>query len=266
MMNAPKRALAAAAMTAMASLTACGSSNSAANSPSLSASVPAAPTAGTILTADQAKALVKAAGANLTSAHETLKISTSASDITAEADVIKGAAGLKMQMTMTVPQLGAIEARLVHSAFYMKMNLPQLGGKWVKIDLSDKSSAVGQMLGSLTSMSPAQMFDQFSGGLVGGTFIATDSVGDHYQINVNTSSALKNLPPSMAGNSLIEKGMKNLPATLKINVWLKGGQLQQLVEDMGATGTVTVTLSNYGEAVNVVAPPTSEVTSVPGLG
>lgn len=266
MMNAPKRAVAVAALAAMASLSACGSSNSAATSPSLSASVPAAPTAGTILTADQAKTLIKAAGANLTSAHETLKISTSASDITAQADVAKVAGGLTMQMTMNVPQLGAMQARLVDKAFYIKMNLPQLGGKWIKIDLSDKSSAVGQMLGSLTSMSPAQMFDQFSGGLLGGTFIGTDSIGDHYQINVDTSAALKNLPPSMAGNSLIEKGMKNLPATLKINVWLKGGQLQQMVEDMGATGTVTATLSNYGEVVNVVAPPTSEVTSVPGLG
>lgn len=266
MMNAPKRALAVAAIAAMASLTACGSSTSAANSPSLSASVPTAPTAGTILTSEQVKSLFKAAGANLTSAHETMKISTSASDITAEADVAKVAGGLTMQMTMTVPQLGAMQARLVDHGFYIKMNLPQLGGKWIKIDLSNKNSALGQMLGSLTSMSPAQMFDQFSGGLLGGTFIGTDAIGDHYLTDVNTSAALKHLPPGMAGNSLIEKGMKSLPATLKINIWLKAGQLQQLVEDMGATGTVTVTLSNYGEAVTVVAPPTSEVTSVPGLG
>jgi hypothetical protein len=70
----------------------------------------------------------------------------------------------------------------------------------------------------------------------------------------------------MAGNTLIEQGMKNLPKTLKLNVWIKGGLLQKTVTDMGATGDVTVVLSNYGETVNVVAPPTSEVTALPGLG
>lgn len=266
MMIVPQRVLAVAAVAAMASLSACGSSTSAGTSPSLSVSVPAAPTAGTILTAAQVKNLVKAAGANLTSAHETMTIATSAADITAEGDVLKTATGITMQMTMNVPQMGAMQARLVGKAFYLKMSVPQLAGKWIKIDLSNKNSPLGQMLGSLTSMSPTQMFDQYSGGLLGGTVIGTDSIGDHYLFNVDTAAALKNLPASMSGNPLIEQGMKNLPKTLKINVWLKNGQLQKSVVDMGATGTVTAVLSNYGETVNVVAPPTSEVTALPGLG
>lgn len=267
MMIAPQRVVAIAAVAAMASLSACGSSTSAAGtSPSLSVSVPAAPAAGTILTAAQAKTLVKAAGANLTSVHESLTIATSAADITGEADVVKGAHGLTMQMTLTVPQMGAMQARLIDDGFYLKLNQPQLGGKWIKIDLSNKNSALGQMLGSLTTMSPTQIFDQYAGGFLGGTVIGTDSIGDHYQLNVSTAAALKNLPSSMAGNPLIEKGMKNLPATLKINVWIKNGLLQKVVNDMGAAGSVTVTLSNYGEAVHVEAPPTSEVTALPGLG
>lgn len=266
MTHAPKRLLAVAAVAAMASLTACGSSTSAGTSPSTSVSVPAAPAAGTILTSAQVKSLFRAAGANLTSAHESMTIATSAADITAEADVLKTATGMAMQMTMHAPQVGAMQARLVGEGFYLKMNLPQLAGKWIKIDLSNKNSPLGQMLGSLTTMSPTQMFDQYSGGLIGGTFIGTDSIGDHYQMNVDTAAALKHLPSGMAGNTLIEKGMKNLPKTLKIDVWIKNGLLQKLVTDMGATGSVTMVLSNYGEAVNVVAPPTSEVTSLPGLG
>jgi hypothetical protein len=265
-MIAPKRVLAVAAVAAMAGLSACGSSTSAVTSPSLSASVPSAPAAGTILTAAQVKSLVKAAGANVTSVHETITISTSAADITGNGDLVNGPNGVTMQMDLTVPQLGAMQMRLVDKGFYLKMNLPQLAGKWIKIDLSNKNSPLGQMLGSLTSMSPTQMFDQYAGGLIGGTFIGTDATGDHYQVNVDTAAALRNLPPSMAGNTLIEQGMKNLPKTLKLNVWIKGGLLQKTVTDMGATGDVTVVLSNYGETVNVVAPPTSEVTALPGLG
>lgn len=266
MMITHKRALAAVALAATASLTACGSSTSATTSPSPSVSIAPAPAAGTILTADQVKALVKAAGANLTSAHESMTIATSQATITGEADVMKTATGMAMQMTMTVPQLGQMEARLVDNGFFIKMNIPQLGGKWLKIDLSDKTSPIGQMLSSLTSMSPSQMFDQYSGGLIGGTFLGTDAVGDHYQVTADTAAAAKNLPPSMANNSLILQGMKRLPKTIKLNVWIKNGQLQQNIVDMGPTGTVTVKLSNYGETVSVVAPPTSEVTSVPGLG
>lgn len=260
---ATKRALAVVAIAAIAPLTACGSSSS---TPSLSMSIAPAPAAGTILTAAQVKDIVTAAGANLTSVHETLKISTSAADITAEGDVTRANGAMAMQMVMTLPQLGEMQARLVGQAFYIKMNLPQLGGKWIKIDLTDKNSAMGQMLGSLTTMSPSQMFDQYSGGLVGGTFIGTDTVGDHYLINVDTAAAREHLPSGMATNSLIQKGMKALPKSLKMNVWVKNGLLQQTVVDMGAAGTITVALSDFGKAVDVVAPLTTEVTSVPGLG
>ncbi|WP_125565748.1 LolA-like protein [Nocardioides baekrokdamisoli] len=263
-MFAPKRVLAVAAVAVIAPLTACGSPST--STPGLSMSIAPAPAAGTILTAAQVKDIVKAAGANLTSVHETIKIATRAADITGEGDMTRANGTIAIQMTMTVPQLGEMQARLVGQAFYIKMNLPQLGGKWIKIDLTDKNSPLGQMLGSVTAMSPSQMFDQYSGGLIGGTFLGTDTIGDHYVINVDTASAAKHLPAGMATNSLIQKGMKALPKSIKLNVWVKGGLLQQTVVDMGPAGTVTVTLSDFGKTVDVVAPPTAEVTSIPGLG
>lgn len=264
MSSSLKRGLIAAG-AAMTLLTACGSATSGGSSPSLAVSVAPAPAPGTILNATKATALLDAVTANLTTVHETLSINTSLAPVTGEGDLAQDGTGLRVHMTLAVPGVGQLELTAVGSGFYLK-NLPRTGGKWIKLDLTDKRNTTAQTFGALTTISPSRMFGQYAGGVTEATFIGTDATGDHYQLLVNSAQALAHLPQSLAGNPAIIQGMKRLPRTVKLDLWVKGGLLQQTLLDQGTAGTVTAKFTKFGEAVDIQVPPTSEMTTLPELG
>ena len=260
-----KRALAAVAIATLAPLTACGSAGSGSATPSLRVSMAPAPAPGTILSSAQVTALVDAAYANLTSVHESLSINTSVVPTIGEGDLVKDASGLKVQMTLKAPSVAPIELRVVGQGLYLK-NLPRSGGKWVKLDPNDRRNPTVQTFGALTAISPAQMYSQYQGGVTEATSLGADATGDHYQVVINTAQALAHLPASLASNPAITQGMKGLPNTVRFNLWIKGGLLQQTLLDLGTAGSVTAKFTNYGEQVDVQVPPTAQMTSIPGLG
>lgn len=172
--------------------------------------------------------------------------------------------GARGVIHVSMPGMGTLEARLVDGVIYLnagQLGLGQVGGKpWVKVDLTDTSNPVGQML--------AQIADNFGPGQLIETLKSVStlhSVGaetvdgvatTHYKVTVDTSklgSAL-GLDPSQLGGA-------DVPKTIEYDVWLDSGSRPVKVEMATSMFGIALHFSKWGEPVHVVAPPASQVGS-----
>ena len=265
-----RRALAAAALPlALTSLSACGSNDdakaqdpSSGSSSSSSSSSADTPSAGdTVAPADFVDRF-ESGFTKTTTAHETLKMSLGTTGtLTGEGDVDYSSDSPAMQMTMKTDMTGAsgsIEMRLVDGVMYM--TIPGMaGGKFVKFDLNDPSSPFGSLA---TQLDPQEAFKSFEAGIKSVTYVGAEDGLDHYQVTVDTKKMLAKM--GQTGSAASAAGM---PATLTYDAWLDSeDRVNKMEIDLGKTGTMDMTLSDFGQDVSVEAPPSSQVTQMPGMG
>ena len=265
-----RRALAAAALPlALTSLSACGSNDdakaqdpSSGSSSSSSSSSADTPSAGdTVAPADFVDRF-ESGFTKTTTAHETLKMSMGTTGtLTGEGDVDYSSDSPAMQMTMKTDMTGAsgsIEMRLVDGVMYM--TIPGMaGGKFVKFDLNDPSSPFGSLA---TQLDPQEAFKSFEAGIKSVTYVGAEDGLDHYQVTVDTKKMLAKM--GQTGSAASAAGM---PATLTYDAWLDSeDRVNKMEIDLGKTGTMDMTLSDFGQDVSVEAPPSSQVTQMPGMG
>ncbi len=236
---------------------------------------PAMPTyaAGDQLTVDQVTSLLKAAFSGLTTVHMDLKVksgSGGSGDVTmsADADYTTTPISLSGTMTMAAMPTGApMTVVLVDGNFYM--NLGALSqNMYIKVSLAQLSSGSGTNL--MDSFDPAKSLDQFSAAMTGGTYLGQETVNGvevgHYTVSVNSARLLK-LNKALLAN-VPKKDIKKFKAkTERIveSVWIDGSGhiVKAITQSLGAT--TTVTMSNFGAPVSISAPPSDQVTEVPGL-
>ncbi|GAB3787681.1 hypothetical protein GCM10027601_26990 [Nocardioides ungokensis] len=265
-----RRALAAAALPlALTSLSACGSNDdakaqdpSSGSSSSSSSSSADTPSAGdTVAPADFVDRF-ESGFTKTTTAHETLKMSMGTTGtLTGEGDVDYSSDSPAMQMTMKTDMTGAtgsIEMRLVDGVMYM--TIPGMaGGKFVKFDLNDPNSPFGSLA---TQLDPQEAFKSFEAGIKSVTYVGAEDGLDHYQVTVDTKKMLAKM--GQTGSAASAAGM---PATLTYDAWLDSeDRVNKMEIDLGKTGTMDMTLSDFGQDVSVEAPPSSQVTQMPGMG
>ena len=265
-----RRALAAAALPlALTSLSACGSNDdakaqdpSSGSSSSSSSSSADTPSAGdTVAPADFVDRF-ESGFTKTTTAHETLKMSMGTTGtLTGEGDVDYSSDSPAMQMTMKTDMTGAsgsIEMRLVDGVMYM--TIPGMaGGKFVKFDLNDPSSPFGSLA---TQLDPQEAFKSFEAGIKSVTYVGAEDGLDHYQVTVDTKKMLAKM--GQTGSAASAAGM---PASLTYDAWLDSeDRVNKMEIDLGKTGTMDMTLSDFGQDVSVEAPPSSQVTQMPGMG
>lgn len=168
----------------------------------------------------------------------------------------------KMAMTMSAPAFGdqAIKARVVDGNMYMAM--PMLGSgtddMFFRIDLDDPNNPLAQSLGGLSSFDPKSTVEMFGQGLEKVTLVGNDSVDGvatkHYVVTTNTDEFKK---------SLGDEGAK-VPDELTYDVWLDGeGRLAKMEAELDAQGSMTLTMSDWGEPVKIVAPPAKKIQEFP---
>lgn len=273
-MRVTRLAAGAVAALMMTGLTACADGAApAADAPSSSSAVSSAGTSPTQSSpsaseepsgydAQELLAAMKAAVAENRTSHITMDINGGGQSMTGEGDVSYEGKTSSMQLELKAPQLGqgTIQMRMIDGIVYMAMPPMTPKGKFIKFDTKDPNSPFGQ-LGGLTGGDPLSSFDAFDAGLEKVDYVGQESVDgedmDHYVLTVDARKAAK-----AQGMTSMPQGM---PKTVDYDLWLDDQDLMRRMEfDMGGSGGMTMTMSDWGEPVTIKAPPKSAVMKMPG--
>lgn len=265
-------ALAATPML-LAALTACGgdSSEQASDEPAAASSTEAgtaseepsdggdAVAEGDEVDKDQFLEDFMAAVDSATTAHMSMTTGAAGSEFTADGEVDYTTTPPEMAMTMSNPAMGdqTMDVRLIDDFFYL--NLGQMSqNKFVKIDINDKNSPMGDMSQLTNSMDPVQSFEQFASGLDKVIYVGEESVDgedlEHYVLTLDTTKV----------EMLQGTGAQGLPKTLDYDLWLDSeDRMRQVKIDLGETGSVDMKIFDWDEPVEIEAPAEDEITSLP---
>lgn len=194
-----------------------------------------------------------------TTAHMSMTTGAAGTEFTADGEVDYTTSPPEMAMSMSNPAMGdqTMDIRLIDGFFYL--NLGQMSqDKFVKVDLNDKNSPLGDMSQLTDSMDPVQSFEQFSSGLDKVTFVGQESVDgedlDHYVLTLDSTKV----------EMLQGAGGQGLPKTLEYDLWLDSeNRMRQVKIDMGETGSVDMKIFDWDEPVEIEAPADSEITEMP---
>jgi len=235
-------------------------SESASESPTASTSDDASPTAGETVDPDAFVADVLGGLSDATTAHMTMKMAGGPAQMTMDGDIDYTKTPPEMAMTMDYAMLGGkVEMRLVDGVMYMQ--IPELGrGKWMKMPLTGKNSPLGDDL--LDQMDPGSALKDMEGAVDAVTYVGDEDVDGeslhHYTMKVR-SQAFRDLQSQLGGT-----GAANLPSVITYDLWTDAdGLMHQTKLAMGDLGSVTMTLSNWGEPVDIQAPPPADVMKMP---
>lgn len=208
------------------------------------------------VTGDAFAAVLKDALDKATTAHVAMQLGGSTGSAQGDADYTKNPP--ELAMTMKVAELGGdVEVRMVAGTMFMKA--ATFGDKWVSVPLDDPNSPLGS-LGGLFDVT--KTLQNFANAVTSATHSSEDVDGeslDHYAATVDTQKLLQSMPE-------LSSAASSLPETMAQEWWFDGdGLIRKFSTDFGSTSTV-MTFSDWGEDVSIEAPPSDEVTSMPGAG
>lgn len=255
-------AVTAVAALALAGLAACGdgSSEDATGTDPAGASIEPAEVGETVDPEDFVDDVITGI-TDASTAHLTMALEGGPAGITMEGDVDYSASPPEMAMTMTNTQMGGGEMQvvLVDGVLYVKM--PDVGrGKWVKMDLSAEGSPLsGDLMGNLD---PSEQLSKFKESVTKVEFVGEEDVdGESLKRYTMTmrADALKDLQEELGTSERTD-----LPSVITYDLWLDDdGVLRQTKVAMGDLGSVTMTLSEWGEPVDIEAPASADVVEMP---
>lgn len=154
-----------------------------------------------------------------------------------------------VSMQMTIDTAGQeIEVILVDGAMYTSAG----GGRYIKTD----ASPIDAMTGGMTEQfDPDALIETFDKGFVSASFIGEEDVEgeqmEHYSVVLDPSAVLQDaqLPGGKA------------PAEMTSEIWFDGEGMPRRMEIgvPGSAGTVVTSYDNWGEPVEITAPPAGKV-------
>jgi hypothetical protein len=195
-------------------------------------------------------------------AHLAMTMEGGPAGITMEGDVDYSATPPNLAMTMTNELMGGgeMQIRLVDGVMYMQM--PDVGrSKWVKLDLGGEGSPLDENL--MKQMDPGAQLETFKDSVTKVEFVGDEDVDGetlkHYTMTVR-SDAFRELQDQLG-----TEGGEDLPEVVTYDVWTDSdGMLRQTEVELGKLGSVTITISDWGQPVDIEAPPESDVIEMPG--
>lgn len=267
------RRAAATAIVAPAVLLAsgCGSATSTTATPAAGTSLPASPAAAPSTTAtpsalvpaangdlDKAEFIkaLKAASAGVTTAHVSMSLSGAGQAMKLDGDAKLDRSNPSMSLQMGLSGM-KLQMRVVDKRVYLKGLPNQAAGKWA---VFDATSAIGKQLSQAAAQSdPNRMYDLFDKSLATVKKVGTESVDGEqltkYDLTLDTKA--------MAGPATAA-GAASLPKTVSYSAWIDSKDHLRKVTFALKGITSTITISKYGEPVDITAPPATDV--VKGTG
>jgi hypothetical protein len=231
--------------------TSAAGSASTASTGSASASDAAHPAAGETVSVKSFVGDLQEGNSSITSSHARMTMEIMGQRIVSEGDVAHSAKHPEAIMTMTIPQMGKTEIRLIDHIFYMRM--PSMTkDKFMVIDLDKAPQDIAQ---SLDALDPSGQVDQFAGAIRAVTYLgATQRSGvdvDHYRVRMDSTKI-----GSLAGGA-------TLPKIIVMELYLddehrmRGMQMEVPVQ--GKKFAMDATFSEFGKDVDVQKPPASQL-------
>lgn len=201
-------------------------------------------------------AAMKAAGKNATTAHVTMAMDAAGQKIAIAGDTKVDASNPAMKMTMDMGSSMKLDMVLVDKKVYMKGFPGLAAGKWAVVD---SSSTLGKQLSSsLDQADPTKMYDQFGAAVQDVKYVGEDTVDGEktwkYDLTLDTTAMQAQLPAA-------EK--TKMPATITYTAWLdEKNQLRKVTFDLSGV-KAEMTMSKYGEPVDITAPPAADTVKAP---
>lgn len=164
-------------------------------------------------------------------------------------------------LSMTGASMGG-DARfiLVDRVVYLRMPGLSQGDKFIKIDASKGGGPVAEMFDKMMSqLNPSQTFEAFDAITSlkeKGTQEIDGVETTHYTVTVDTQKALK--AQGMADQ--VPSG--KMPKTIDYDVWVDGDNLVRKLSMDVQGNQVDMRLSQWGESVDIAAPPKNQVTDM----
>jgi hypothetical protein len=197
-------------------------------------------------------------------AHVDAKIGAQGQNMSMTGDMDMSKKDVAFDFTMSGAALGnGAQFILVDKVIYLKV--PQLtqSEKYVKVDTADGSDPMAKMFTQMLSqMNPSRTFEAFDAITKlqdKGTQEIDGVETTHYAVTVDTKKALE--AQGLAGK--VPTGQ--LPKTLKYDVWVDADKLVRKLTMDVAGSTIDMTLSEWGEPVQISAPPASQTTTMEKL-
>jgi hypothetical protein len=194
---------------------------------------------------------LKDGSSEVSSSHAKIVMDVGGQRMVTEGDIDASGKDPEAIMTMTLPQMGKAEIRLVDGAFYMRM--PGVTkDKFMVIDLDD---APGDIAQSLNSMDPAAQVDEFAKAINQVTYLGeTERSGvdvDHYRVRMDSSKI-----GSLAGGATLPKNVV-MELFLDDDHRMRGMQMEVPVQ--GKKFVMDGTFSEFGKDVDVQKPAASQL-------
>jgi len=202
----------------------------------------------------------------------TMDISAGAAGkITAEGDVDYTSTPPSMAMTMTLPAAAAaagdMDIRMVDGVMYLSIGQLTQGKFW-KIDPSDPNGPLAAMGMDkmMDQMDPGKALELMKGGISKVTYVGAEDGLDHYALTID----MKKMMASM-GADLPEAAQSQLPDSVTYDLWLDDqNRFTKMSMDNlpmgGSDASMEMTVSDWGKAVDIQAPPADQVIKMPDLG
>jgi hypothetical protein len=201
-----------------------------------------------------------------TTAQMTMQMDMGGQGISADGEVDYSTTPPQMAMSMESPAAAgqSIEMRLVDGVIYMNMG-QMTNNKFVSFDLSDPSNLPPGMDQLANTMDPlGTAMDGFEKGVQSVVFVGDEDVDGeqlgHYEVTVDTSKIEQlQQQPTQA----------QMPKEVVYDMWLddqnRMRKLAMNLEVQGAQTETEIELSNWGEPVDIAAPPASEIAKQPQM-
>lgn len=189
-----------------------------------------------------------------TTARMTMVMEAQGDEIDIEGDVDYTTNPVSMAMVMSGGPLGGgdIEMRIVDGSVYMNLG-DASQGKFLELSLEQLGAQAG--IGDFTEqLDPGAQLETFRQGLTEVEFVGDDEVdgvdAEHYALVVDTTQ----LDESAAG----------MPDDLELDVWLDDeNRVIQTTSDLGAMGSITANVFDFGADVEIEKPAPSEIQQLP---
>lgn len=252
------QAFGALALTATLVLSGCGDKKDEASGASGDTSSVGKDT-GVELTKDNFFTEVTKAQAKAGSSHVVMTTGFGGQEIKAEGDTAVGAtaADTKVSMKMELGSQGSMDLRVLKNVVYLNFG-PVTDNKFAKIDLTDKSNPLVQQFGGiLDSFDPSAQANAYKDAV---TSVTKKGSGEKID-GVDTTAYVVVIDPSKVTGA---SGSAQLPKNFELTMYLGPDNLPRKVEgDLAAAGTtvkMSMLYSKWGEAVDIQAPPASQIT------
>lgn len=204
-----------------------------------------------------------------TTAHVAMTMGLGSSgEMTAEGDFDYTAEPPNVAMTMSSPLGGGdMDLRVVDGVMYLSIG-QMTRGKFIKIDPADPQGPLAGMGvdGLLDQMDPGKALRKLEEGISKVVYVGEEDHLDHYELSVDLRKMLDHI-----GGDLPPAAESELPDSLTYDIWLDDqSRLSKMSVDQlpmgGTSGSMEVTVSDWGEDVHIEAPAASEITEMPELG